>query len=145
MRRGQYNRTMTPWDISVWILLTLLGGIVTWAVVKAGKETLFYFRAIPVCKKLLESNRPTRNSQTRWLRADRFLDIAESPRASVHGRLYRHGDMTSVFWEDAIDEELRKLGLVELYDKDGQRMVKLSPSLLSKHTASHLKRLNRVG
>lgn len=136
---------MTKQDVIFWVVSTLLGGVVTWAVVKIGKEIWCYFRAIPICKKLLENNRPTRNNQSRWLKADRFLDITESPRSSVHGRLYTTGHITSVFWEDAIDEELRKLGLVELYDERGQHMVKLLPSMLSKHVSTRLKRLERAG
>jgi len=109
--------------IPKWIFSVFFGSLIVWASVSLVKLLLNALRAFPIAIKLLSQNRPKRNDGSHRMMADRMLDIAKKSQESQKGRLYRKGSQNSVHHQDYIDEELRKLNIVTIYDARGTTMV----------------------
>jgi hypothetical protein len=110
---------VNKFDFPSWLLSSLLWVIFTGIIVGIIRISVAVIRAIYVSIKLLSQNRDTLGGNG-WGKhfADRFIDMWYSsdkyPLRSFGGEMYKFPNATnSRYNADVIDNELKKLGLVE--------------------------------
>ena len=134
-----------------WLLVSVVLGGIAYELLfrKLWKFIRAYVKSIGVTRKILKSNRPTRNAGGKYT-ADRLLDLWNNgdpmPLVSRKGTIYKAaGRWPSVHWENVIDEILVKEGLVVRYEEEGRWQAKFSNSLLQKFVLKRLLKMVEKG
>ena len=133
-------------SIIKWILLAILSGIVFVVFLKyLYNPIIAYIKSFFVVRQLRNGNNSTRNELLGHHFADRLLDIwnngSPAPLKSTSDSYSRPPYWQSKYAKRFIDNKLKKMKLVDIYEQKGEQYVKLSNTTLSKIA---LKRLNKL-
>ena len=129
-----------------WVLLAILSGIVFIVFLKyLYNPVIAYIQSFFIVRKLRNNNHSTRNNLLGLHFADRLLDIWNNgnptPLKSTNNSYSRASYWQSRYAERFIDNKLKEMQLVEVYEKNGKQYVELSNKLISKLTIKRLKKL----
>jgi hypothetical protein len=129
-----------------WILLTILSSVVFAVFFKyLYSPVVAYVKSFFIVHKLRNNNHSTRNNLLGLHFADRFLDIwnngKPTPLKSTNEVYSMSPYWQSRYTKNYIDNNLKDMELIEIYEKNGEQFVKLSNKLMSKFT---IKRLNKL-
>lgn len=140
-----YNNSQIM-EIIKWILLAILSGVIFVIFIKYLYNPIAaYIKSFFIVRQLLNSNNSTRNNLLGHHFADRLLDVWNNgnpaPLKSTSDSYSRPPYWQSRYTKRIIDNTLKEMELVDIYEQKGVQYVKLSDSILSKRV---LRRLNKL-